>query len=489
MLHAPATDSKVEARQGHRERESPAFPDSTRSPRSIDGASDALGNQAMLRMDARRTPFGLRPSRVGVLQRKCACDSKLDGASDSRLAIGPPDDAFEQEADRVAERVMRTPDAPTNADRGRTLQRKCAACEEEDKAKLRPKRQPSADSAASAPPVVHEVLRSPGQPLDAQTRAFMEPRFGRDFTAVRAHTDGKAAESARAVQALAYTVGTDVVFAHQQYAPATPSGKRLLAHELAHVVQQEGPAGTAPVFDLSAANAPMRLRRTVTVTPAAEVADVVDYFNLMCPQGFTADGQRIVSNCTDPTGPSCECLCEVASNSKNRNYLIRVIEAKAGVEDLTLFDNSVATVTTTSMFPGTQAGNDPIIEIPAAGSDVEFGAFAPDGWGFWAPISRILGHEMCGHGRLRTDTTKGRAAVTQSGQDNTVGVENAIATEQGWPLRGYSVPPRYGASFFNNVDYQSIVRFDLPDGAHFESPDGPSRVGDYPEPDPNQKVA
>jgi hypothetical protein len=96
-----------------------------------------------------------------------------------------------------------------------------------------------------APAIVHEVLRSPGQPLDAATRAWMEPRFGRDFGNVRVHTDGAAAESARAVNALAYTVGRDVVFGPGQYAPGTEKGSRLLAHELTHVVQQasHGAAG------------------------------------------------------------------------------------------------------------------------------------------------------------------------------------------------------------------------------------------------------
>lgn len=88
------------------------------------------------------------------------------------------------------------------------------------------------------PPIVHEVLNSPGQSLDAGTRAFMEPRFGHDFSQVRVHTDAKAAESARAVNALAYTVGRDVVFGIGQYAPGTSEGRRLMAHELTHVVQQ-----------------------------------------------------------------------------------------------------------------------------------------------------------------------------------------------------------------------------------------------------------
>jgi hypothetical protein len=82
------------------------------------------------------------------------------------------------------------------------------------------------------------VLNSPGQPLNGGTRAFMEPRFGHDFSRVRVHADAKAAESAQAVNALAYTVGTDVVFGNGQYEPATANGQRLLGHELAHVVQQ-----------------------------------------------------------------------------------------------------------------------------------------------------------------------------------------------------------------------------------------------------------
>jgi hypothetical protein len=88
------------------------------------------------------------------------------------------------------------------------------------------------------PPIVHEVLRSPGQPLDATTRAFFEPRFQQDFSHVRVHSDDQASESARTVNALAYTVGPHVVFDSGQYVPTTNVGQRLLAHELVHVVQQ-----------------------------------------------------------------------------------------------------------------------------------------------------------------------------------------------------------------------------------------------------------
>ncbi|MFI5101922.1 MAG: DUF4157 domain-containing protein [Terriglobales bacterium] len=91
---------------------------------------------------------------------------------------------------------------------------------------------------AVAPPAVLDVLRSPGQPLDDQTREFFESRLGGDFSQVRVHTDSRAEESARAVNARAYTVERHVVFDTNEYSPTTPEGRRLLAHELTHVMQQ-----------------------------------------------------------------------------------------------------------------------------------------------------------------------------------------------------------------------------------------------------------
>jgi hypothetical protein len=91
-----------------------------------------------------------------------------------------------------------------------------------------------------APPIVHDVLNAPGQPLDAATRAFFEPRFGHDFSHVRVHAGGRAAQSARDVNARAYTVGGHIVFGAGLFSPESRDGRRLLAHELAHVVQQAG---------------------------------------------------------------------------------------------------------------------------------------------------------------------------------------------------------------------------------------------------------
>jgi hypothetical protein len=88
------------------------------------------------------------------------------------------------------------------------------------------------------PPIVHEVLRSPGQPLDANTRAFMEPRFGSDFSHVRVHTNEKAAASAKSVNAAAYTVGKEIVFGRDTFNPTTRQGLGVIGHELVHVIQQ-----------------------------------------------------------------------------------------------------------------------------------------------------------------------------------------------------------------------------------------------------------
>jgi hypothetical protein len=157
-----------------------------------------------------------------------------------KLAIGRSDDPSEREADHVAERVMRMPEP--SAAHG-LLQRKCASCEEEDK--VQRKTSGNSMNGAAPPPVVHDVLRTPGQPLDVSTRGFMERRFGYDFGDVRIHTEALASQSAEAVAARAYTVGSNIAFRQGEYAPGTTAGKSLLAHELAHVVQQ-GSGGVRP---------------------------------------------------------------------------------------------------------------------------------------------------------------------------------------------------------------------------------------------------
>jgi len=113
-----------------------------------------------------------------------------------------------------------------------------------------------AHSASAAPLAVHEVLRSPGQPLDPAARAFFESRYGLDFSRVRVHADRQAAESVRAVGAAAYAVGSQIAFAEDRYRPGTSEGRRLLGHELAHVAQQRGAPDPGPNLRLGESSDP-----------------------------------------------------------------------------------------------------------------------------------------------------------------------------------------------------------------------------------------
>ena len=141
----------------------------------------------------------------------------------------------------------------------------CAACRQ----KRLQRKAAGRSEMTGVPSIVHEVLRSPGKPLDPAKRVFMEPRFGHDFSRVRVHADAQAADSARAVSALAYTVGNHVVFATGRYAPQSVAGDHLLAHELAHVVQQNGRASSVQPFGIAPDDHPASTRRKRLPTPSA----------------------------------------------------------------------------------------------------------------------------------------------------------------------------------------------------------------------------
>src|SRR5205085_4420492 len=146
--------------------------------------------------------------------------------------ISQPGDALEREADHVAEQVVRAPDAPTAAE--------VATVSNADPKSLRTKQNAEQiPSGHAGRPVAVGSTASGDQPLSPSVKAFFEPRFRHDFGAVRIHTDGRAAESACAVNALAYTSGHNIVFGAGQFAPGTRAGDRLLAHELTHVTQQQ----------------------------------------------------------------------------------------------------------------------------------------------------------------------------------------------------------------------------------------------------------
>jgi len=162
----------------------------------------------------------------------------------TKLSLGTSNDSYEQEADRVAEQVMRMPE-PLTSDANAYV----------TTAPLVQRRTNNAPNTSSEVPAsVFNVLRSPGQPLNSSARSFMEPRFGQDFNHVRVHTGGAASRSAQDVTAQAYTVGHHIVFGNGFYNPEKRSGQELIAHELTHVAQQRG-AGSGSLI------APTHLRR------------------------------------------------------------------------------------------------------------------------------------------------------------------------------------------------------------------------------------
>jgi|GEM_PF-3613549 len=162
-----------------------------------------------------------------------------------KLNVSQPADPQEREADRIADRVMRTP-APPSGDRGLPFsstswtkaEGKCAPCDEQED-KPQPSMQGDSASVSAVPSIVNEGLRSPGHPLEPRTREFMEGRFGQDFNQVRVHVNEESSAANQAVHAKAFTVGRDVVFGRGEYAPHTTSGLTLLAHELAHFGQYQ----------------------------------------------------------------------------------------------------------------------------------------------------------------------------------------------------------------------------------------------------------
>ena len=145
-------------------------------------------------------------------------------------------------------------------------------------------------ASAGVPSIVQDVLRSSGQPLDNDTRAFMEARFGHNFSSVRVHTDGKAVQSAQAVSALAYTVGPDIVLGDGQLSTRSKHGRRLLAHELAHVVQQGGQAPSSSA-NLEVGEPEDSFEREADSVADRIMADDREFRLLIADEGTSFEGQ------------------------------------------------------------------------------------------------------------------------------------------------------------------------------------------------------
>ena len=392
-------------------------------------------------------------AQCSLLQRKCTCGAalglkgpcpdcerkKMLGLQTRTLRVGDAQDAFEQEAERVAGQVMAMPargGAPTRTTAlPQAVQRAGAG---------------AASTGAvpgAVPDAVQAALQGPARPLDAATRAFFEPRFGHDFGHVRVRVD---APAARSVQAQAFTVGERIVFDAARYQPGTDAGRRLLAHELVHVLQQGG-AGT--------------LRRKVSVTnPKKAIPDptgkglkqsnaetIEGYLRTLCSDGAVnvdrASGAVALKAGFCPpwmapaeAGPplpapidkakeqaGCRCLCDMVNSPNAFN-----IE----VNDLDWPNTSGNTVTT-----------------PSPNSDKLWGAATVSGKALNIDPWLVLGHEFCGHAWLAerrlpdTNATRG-----EGGHQETVARENELRKKHGIEARGSFKDPFCGESFFQDKD-------------------------------------
>jgi Domain of unknown function (DUF4157) len=394
------------------------------------------------------------------LQRKCACGSasglsgqcdecgkkKVLGMQTKKLAISEPGDRYEQEADRIAQQILTHPWSPTATPRQRLLSVPAQTIQ-----------QRGVDSSSGldkVPPQVDAALSAPGRPLDAATRGYFEPRFGHDFGRVRVHVDHAAAE---AMQAHAFTVGHRIVFGAHRYQPGTEEGRRLLAHELTHVVQQ---SQNAPPH---APHPGPSLQRRVNVDKAKDLIDnptgkglvqtnaetVEGYLRTLCSGGSVSvdKGSGAVSvkagfcptplppDFVGPPAPSpadtskeptgCNCLCDMVGSAND--YTI-VVDDKDWPHTLG------RTVTT-----------------PSPNSPKLWGAATVSGKTTNIDPWLVLGHEFCGHAWLAEKGLPDENATRgEGGHQETVERENELRKEHGIEARGSFKDPYCGESFWQD---------------------------------------
>jgi outer membrane protein OmpA-like peptidoglycan-associated protein len=457
---------------------------------------------------------------LGLGQRPCACknirdlDEKRSFLSEKKLTclsvplsiqpklvINRPDDQYEREADHVAEQVMRMPEPAVQRKAGCPFGRGPGCADDEEKIKkgtIRRKASENAGPSSDVPLIVHEALQSPGEPLDARTRAFFEPRFGYDFGHIRIHTDADL--SASAIAAEAFTHGPDIFFARGFYAPHTSRTQLLLAHELTHTLQQQANrvpqtgsvasghkeeqgknrTGSLQMNSISPVNArlagtPLLQRKVMVqeppeypkqVPPGVTYASIInEYVGRLC-SGFTVDPSGEVrppsdkfcaKAATTPTPESCKCLCDMTALPER--------DRSVGTWNIFMADNR---------WPYTDLMKRSVyVHSPYSG--MEFGSWStgPNAHRITEKNWLVLGHELCGHAWLYVREGKpGPEVVRDEGRvthDPTVEIENKIAGEHEIPAseqRGlFESGPHHGESFgsvtiaqfpFGSPDFYSL---------------------------------
>jgi hypothetical protein len=334
----------------------------------------------------------------GNLQRKCGagCDCE-DCGLQTKTRIGPAGDAFEQEADTLAERLANGERVVVRGQTGRTLHAKSAG----------------ATRGEVAASIGH------GQPLPISLQREFGPRLGRDLSKVRIHTGAAADAAASSVAARAFTLGSDLVFGSNEFAPDSVTGRHLIAHELVHWVQQHGQSD--------------RLQRNLKVDakasddPTTAISQMTPTLNKICPD-FNVDVKtgdvtaKSGSNCekgkfgavaTGSQKVGCCCLCTLARAPNNWKIIVTINNAPTTIET-----------------------KREIRMIPASGSsvpDLRSWTSGPKEKIVGLPAEEALGHEMCGHAALMqikahpADETTATSRTFSDIHDPTVKIENVLA--------------------------------------------------------------
>jgi len=349
----------------------------------------------------------------------------------AKLKIGAAGDAFEREADRVADQVMKTPEP--RVQRACACGGSCGDCSKDDEPE----------------PV------SDGVPLDAGTRAFMEPRFGRDFARVRVHTGSDAAESAASLKARAYTVGHDIVFGSGEYRPHTDEGRSLLAHELTHVTQQSD--GNAARVQRK-----MRLTSPTASVPSAQVYDwmlppptrasvLQTWLDELCSPGtFIVNPSTGAvtsaaggSFCRTTSRIGCRCLCTATSTARGSKSIevqidnnLTILSGK-GSSDIALIKKETPIAAKGGAATDYVGSKSVYVGVRGQIADLEgVGETSPQE-PRTDPRNQILrtpdwlafGHELCGHALLQKGLSPTAHLVTEEGNRSATDVENQLRRE------------------------------------------------------------
>jgi hypothetical protein len=225
------------------------------------------------------------------------------GLIQAKLAVSQPNDPQEREADQVADRVMRShAGAPIGSScscaAGSDM---CEECQQKQTGAVA-RKSLGTDARPAAHGALDHVLHSPGRPLDSEVRTYLEPRFGHDFSAVRVHTGREAEHSAQAINARAYTSGNHIVFGSSQYQPSSSDGRRLLAHELTHVVQQlSRPAYPVIQRDLATPPPAAPAKPQPDLTPA-QITEAINFNRARFDAQNTKTIQSLLGGSNPPTG-------------------------------------------------------------------------------------------------------------------------------------------------------------------------------------------